>query len=91
MTQTAKTMALETVPEGTHAGEFLADEDLAAMYARELAALPADHPDRAAMAALARSSRRAAALTKATLAELAEADAAELEAGSATKVKTKAK
>ena len=89
MAQTAKTMALETVPEGTHAGEFLADEDLAAMYARELAALPADHPDRAAVAALARSSRRAAALTKATLAELAEA--AELEAGSATKVKTKAK
>lgn len=63
--QTAKTMTLDSVPEGLHPGEFLTDVDLAAMYERELASLKADDPRRPALVRVVAQARIAAAVTSA--------------------------
>jgi len=60
---TKDTMMLADLPKGRDPGEFLNDADLAALYERELASLPAKDPKRPALEAKVASAKFAAVST----------------------------
>ena len=60
MPLTAATMTLDSVPEGSRPEEFLTDAGLAALYERELAALPEGDDRRPEMARRLSAARKAA-------------------------------
>ena len=80
MPQTVNTMTLASIPEGSRPEEFLTGAGLEGMYARELAAMAADDPQRSVIEAAHRAARKAAAAEAESVAEYTEKTAAELAA-----------